>query len=282
MVVASVIGGLGLLIGAIVLLTAPQSHIDVLWFVALMLGPFAFQLISADGASNVKSHGGVSTYSPFYGTVPLSNQQLVRIKLISVALHTTLGFLILAACMAVHFTIFGWNRIAGVWPALAQLAEQTTPLWWASAIAMFVWTYVSSSGLTLSVGYLASLQTKRFWALAAAVYFHGIALVLLAAEQWPYVAYWSFYAYALALGITLLGCRNIYRSLQEGQLRFSSLALGLGLWIAYLAGITFLSRQIDTQQLPPLPILILAFSLLTIPLAGLLTVPTSLARHRHA
>ncbi|GAB5402192.1 MAG: hypothetical protein Aurels2KO_04230 [Aureliella sp.] len=281
-VVATLLAGVGLVVGGIVLLVNPMSKVDVLWFIALFFGPLAFQLISADGASNVKANGSTAAYSPFYGALPLSNQQLVRIKLVSIALHSSLGFLILLAGMAIHFTVFGWNRIAGIWPALSRLAEDTTPLWWVSALAMLVWTYISCSGMTLNVGYLAAVQTKRFWALAIAVYLHGIALVLLAAEEWPYVDYWAYYAYALAAAVTLFGCRSIFASLQERQLKWSLLVGGIGLFTAYVAALGYVGGQLESLELPPVPILILGLSLMTIPLVGLLTVASSLARHRHA
>lgn len=267
--------------GSSVLLN-PTTHTDIAWVFIVLLCPFAFQMISAGGASNISNQAGVVSYSPFHATRPLSNQKLVSIKLRAIALHTTIGFLIILAAAALHFTVFGWNRLAILSNVIATLSEEVPLVWWLVFAVVFLWTFTSCSAMTLNAGYLMALFPKVFWSLAGIAYLHTVALFILAAEDWPKSIWVAAYAYTAANLIVAGGVWCVWRLLAAHRTTLAAVAVASTVWLAYITSVSYVATESGaTSKIPP-AILATGISLLTIPLVALLYVPSALARHRHA
>lgn len=281
-VLASIIALFCLLTMSSAVLFYPATHTDIFWIVAVLLCPFAFQLISAGGASNIYNQAGVVSYSSFHATRPLSNQQLVQTKLRAIALHTTLGILIIFAAAALHFTAFGWNRLSSVSTAIANLAENAPLVWWLVAAAVFMWTFTSCSAMTLNVGYLVALFPKLFWTIAGICYLHAIALFVLAAKEWPTSIWFTAYGYTIASLIVAGGAWVVWRLLAEQRITSTAVFVAVAMWLAYMTSVTYIAAKSGVFTKIPPAILAAGASLLSIPLVALLYAPSALARHRHA
>lgn len=255
----------------------------VAWLIGLVISPFAFQLIGADGAIGLRKRDGAVWLSEFDATRPMSNDHLIGTKLLVIGLCTLIGWLLMAVAATVHTAIFGnWQ----LWVELGEWASKTAGdvpwHWWLAGIASAAMAYIGSTSVFLAFGYWLPKHPKLFAFLSMTFYGSGILGFLTVKEDWPLRSFWMATGYLASLAIVVACVLALRKALLAGYLGKRLFAIAFCLWGVYVTSAVTLYINANTAWSIPLPALAVAVSLLVVPLAATAAAPLALASHRHA
>jgi hypothetical protein len=254
-----------------------------IWLIALAVCPLAYPIIAIEGAIPLRRTQGATQLSAFDATRPMSNDQLICIKLLIIAACCLFGWLCMAAAAALHAGIAGdaqaWARMGR---ALSAGVGDVPAHWWLLGFCDALLLYVSSTSAVLAFGLWLPLHAKLFaWGIAV-LYLHMFVGAWDAAHQWMLRPVWTAYGYAIAAAI-VAGCLiALYKALRAGFLGKRFFAGALCLWIIYVSSTIALFSNARPPVPVPAVVTVLGAALLLVPLATAAFAPLTLAAHRHA
>lgn len=237
--------------------------------------PIAYQLSGLEGAIGLQHKQGTVEYSAFDATRPMSNDQLITIKLFVVAACSLAGWLLMVMALGVH------AMVAGYWPALVQIGDtvssqlgQVSVYWWVAGLVNILLLYVSNSSVLLAFGLWLPLHPKTLVSAFFIVFLH---LVLAAWDEnhgWRLQLLWGSYGYILAIAIVSGSGYILWKALTAGYLVKPLFGFAFSAWVIYVLSSVAAYNKTASAVSIPLPVLFLGISLLFVPLATTALAPT--------
>ena len=254
----------------------------VVWILALVFCPIAYQLVGVDGAIGLKRNQGTVQFPVFDATRAMPNDQLVAIKLLVIAGYSLFGWLCMGLVAGLHTIVAGdWQAWSRIGDAVTGLVGDVPVYWWIAALSNFVLLYVSSCCVLLAFGLWLPRHRVIFTCGAATLYGHMLLAALDVATDWDFRYLWTAYGYLIPIAI-VCGCVVALRkALSAGLLGKRFFAGAFCLWVIYVAStIAVYIKLAPATSLPPVAILLVGSGLL-VPLAATAFAPLALASHRH-
>jgi hypothetical protein len=252
------------------------------WLVALLLCPFVYQLVGADGAVGLQRRQGAVFYSTFDGSRAMSNDHLIGTKLLVIGACAFVGWLLMVLAAAFHALLTGdeqtWLEIGSV---LSKCMSDLPAYWWLVGASNALLLYISSTSVLLAFALWLPLHGRLFISLAVVGYLHVMLAIWDAEHGWTLWYLWTAYGYLAAVAI-VAGCIfALWRAFVAGSLGGRLFAGAFCLWGIYVVSAISLYLRLAVDQAIPLAALVLGAALLLLPLATTALAPLALASHRH-
>lgn len=254
----------------------------VFWGLGLIFSPLIYQLLGADGALGLRRREGVLRFSSYDATRPLTNGQLIAVKMVVTGTCSLVGWLCMWVGAAIYIRFGGdgmiWSRVVA---GGADVIGNVPSYWWFAAIVVLTMTYVSTTSVLLAFGLWTPLYPRVFVGLLVFAYISLGAVAFDAHNDWRWKAFWPVYGYLMTSVLVALCLYAIFRALRDraiGLRAFSCIGL---FWMTYV-GLT-VTLALEAPQLADIsmPLGIVLGSLLLVPLAATACAPLALASQRH-
>lgn len=253
----------------------------LVWMVAILLCPIAYQIAGTQGAIGLIKNGRVWKYSAFDATRPLPIEHMILIKILVIALGSLIG-LGWMTCVASADSYLSGDWVHWRFEIDSLIARLSSASWfsWLTAIFSLALAYFGTTYWLLAVGLLMPLHPGKFLALMTLTIFHLVLALRDEHHGWQLAPLWAAYGWILAFGIVAGTFYVVWKALGSGFLSFRVFAIVIVVWLIYVMTTVTFAR--DLAYRPPAPALALGVSSLLLPLAASAIAPLALASHRHA
>lgn len=259
----------------------PES-LPLIWLIALAVCPFVYQLVASDAAVGLRIRQGAISLSNFDATRPMTNDQLISIKLVAIGASSFFGWLAMGLLATVYTLLMGDGHH---WLSLGQgilsWVGDVPFYWWIAGGCNLVLIFITNCSVLLTFGLWMPRHTKLFSAIAVLVYGHIMLAVWDAENGWVFRSLWSVYGFLLAFSILLLCGLTFKRAYDAGYLGKQLFGISFGLWLVYVAtAVTTLWKILPAIPIPT-AVIVLGASMLLVPLATTAAAPLALGTQRH-
>ena len=253
----------------------------VMWMLGLVLSPAIYQLVATDAALGLRARTGTYRFSAYDATRPLTNGQLVAIKLTAVAACSFLAWLPMW-CGSLLYAVFSTDgRILSQLTAATESFSPGSWTFWPATISSALLLYVSGSCMLLTFGLWMPYYAKRFVAFCCFAYAH-IGLAFFGSRfEWELATFWQTYAFVAAAVAVLLSVRTIARALKHEAIAVNVFLAVFAAWVVLVASIAGVASSTGLLDRIPLSVAVLFSGLLFIPLAAPAAAPMALRAQRH-
>lgn len=252
----------------------------VLWMLGIILSPIAYEILALSGALGVRQGHDGNHLVAFDATRPMTNDELVGVKLAMVSLVVFAGWLfmwlgsILFAVTDAHV----WPRLIASLPAL----QSRSSFFYLGCVWVIAMTYIGCASFLFSMGLWMPNHPRILATVILTAFGHAVAALYDGGRGWLWVSYWQLACWVLSFGIMLGGVWIVITALRLGALRFWAFAALVFLWIGYAVVSLTLWDQVPKHGLSlPFAAAMLGCALLTVPLSATVSAPLALAYQRH-
>ena len=274
-------GGIFLLICNFVLNNAPNSLF--VWLGMLLMSPIVFQIIATEGAVGIRIKQGTVQYPVYDATRPFTNDQLIAIKLLAIAIVSLLGWFVVAlvAIPGTMLSIDSQTYRQAV-DALGDRAGGTEWYWWIALLLGACLFHVASSSTLLAMGLWLPQNGKRLLVISGFLYLSLVlAFVDFTNKTWSLRWLWELYGWVFVLLVTYFLFRVSVQAIVSSSVARPLCWVSCCLWLGFAA----LMQTFVVDLLPrsaPTVVCMVFYSSLFVPLIAILATPVALASHRHA
>jgi hypothetical protein len=175
-----------------------RQAVAYVWLGALVLCPFVYQLVGADGALGLRQKQGATQFSAFDATRAMPNDRLIASKLLVIAACSLIGWLCMGLAAASHVVLFGdWDLWVRIGQAASRAVGDVPIYWWIAGVCCVVLQYISTTSILLACG--APLHGRLFVCLIVLVYAHMMLAMWDAKHHWTLWYLWTAYGYLLSV-----------------------------------------------------------------------------------
>lgn len=254
----------------------------IFWGLGLLLSPFIFQSLGVHSTVGLRRVENVWRFSVFDATRPMSNGQLIAIKLVVVAFCSIVAwsFMWIGAFL---FVKFGGDGQIGpkVSAAAVQVAGSVSPAWWFGVICSLTMSYISLTSVMFAFGLWMPLYPRVSVALSVLGYAHLGLAAYDKQTEWRGANLWIAYAYVLAVVIVAACIYAIWRAVRDRAISKRALGCIAALWLVHVVTTVGLATKSPEISAVPGPLLALVCAMLLVPLATTACAPLALASQRH-
>lgn len=263
----------------------------VVWGIALVFSPFLLLVIGIESAAGLRHVQGTTKLSAFDATRSFTNDQVILIKLVVIALCAAIIWLGMLAIAWIDLVWLGradkWqnNHIVPAFVAekVPKITAQLGVSGWIIGCFNLFFLFLSSGSGLLAFSLWMAIYPKRLIAIAIFMALQGLVAVLATIKKWPMETALTVYGYILAVLIVGLCIFSIRRSLQLGAMRKDYLAAVCCLWVISIVPVIVFFCKV-APKLPfaiPTVGIVFAAALLLVPLASTVIAPLAYSTHRH-
>lgn len=257
--------------------------VGVVWLGFLFVSPIVFQILATESALGIRVKQGAVQYSVFDATRPFTNDQLIAIKLLTIALVTFAGWLVVSAIAVPGFLLsVDLSSMQTVFDAVGNYIGEVEWYWWLGVAVVVGLFYIVSGSTLLAIGLWLPANSNKLIGITGFLYLSMVlAFVDAASKSWSLQLLWEIYGYVYVLAVAYFLFRVLRRAIADRSITSPLFLVSGGLWTIY-AGLMF---AYGFDLLPadkiPLPGILAAYASVFVPLIAILATPAALAQHRH-
>lgn len=265
------------------LLFANAEGAGIVWIGLLLISPFVFQILASEGALGIRIKQGAAQYSVFDATRPFTNDQLIAIKLLAIALLTVAGWFVVAVVAIPGFLLaVEWSTLESIMAPVREYVGAVQWYWWPGIVCVMVLFYIVSGSTLLAAGLWLPLNGNKLLSITGFLYLSLVlAFIDATSKNWSLQLLWEIYGYVFVLAVAYFLIRVLRRAIADGSIASSLFLVSGGLWMIY-AGLMFAYGLdlLPTEKMPLAGILA-SYASIFVPLVAILATPAALAQHRH-
>ncbi len=253
----------------------------VMWMLGLLLSPGIYQLVATDSALGLRARTGTFRFSAYDATRPMTNGQLVAIKLTAIAACSFLAWLPMW-CGSMLYAAFSTDgRILRQLSTATDSISHAGWIFWPATVASVLLLYVSGSCMLLTFGLWMPVYAKRFVAFCCLAYAHVGFAFFGSRFDWPLASFWHGYAFVAATVVVLLSVRTIARALRHEVIPVNVFLTVFAAWVVLMASLAGVASSAGLLGRIPLSVAVLFGGLMFLPLAAPAAAPMAMQSQRH-
>lgn len=265
--------------------TDPGWTYDVrVWLWALLICPIVYQLVGLDGAVELSRIQGTAKLSVFNTTRSLTNDQLITIKVLFVTTSSFAAWLIMLTAAFLQTQISGnWDRWQAIGNHILPAIQDMPWSWRIAGLTSVMLSFASTSSLLLCLGLWMADCQGRVLAAGILLYSHIPILIWDAKHEWAFRSWWAVYCYLIAITAVTISILLLRKAIVCRSLSPRLFAMVFGMWMISIWATAATAWKI-IPELPfqvPVFLLVLAGSMLPVPLASAAMAPLVYASYRH-
>ncbi len=252
---------------------------EEIWLGALLVCPFAYQLLATEAALGL---GSEKLLSQFDLTRALRCDQIMTVKILAVFVNSLEGWFIMAIAVSLHSLTGQTHTWTLITELLSKFASATPPHWWLACGLSLILINISSTAMLFTWLLLADRYPKWVWGAFIVGFSHIVLLMEGARNHWQLQPLWIAYGYIGTLIVVVASAFMFWSSFKSKAMGHILMTISVSLWLVYVVSIVSVFANLTPPT--PIPLAATAFgaACLLVPLVSIVISPLALASHRNA
>ena len=251
---------------------------------ALIACPVLYQLVGAGAAVGLRQKNGNTSLPVFDSTRAMTSEQLILIKLASIAGCAFVAWIIMAAAAGLQLYVSADPSLRDAFfAAITHLVTAVEIHWWIAGVASLVLCFVFVTSILLAFSYWLPLHPKMFYGCGLFGLLNVGILAFDLASDWSFQVLWDAYSYLAPIVSVAICVYLLKRALTTGFLSKMVFLAVCVLWAIHVYTTVSLAVRFAPElpfEIPTIAYVSAAASLI-VPLAATAAAPLALASHRH-